>query len=160
MADVHDSPIHLYLLQGLCRGVYGPTLMELRAITQVSLTQVSMLFTCLGVGGIAGSLTFGRLFDLFNPLVLFVVALTGVGLVTALIPHLPLLTLMMTACAAHSFLYSGLAIGKTSVNFRYTCIYMQNYTFKMLKVFEIRPCEKHLQCIFCSSLILITVSYI
>lgn len=70
-----------------------------------------MLFTCLGVGGIAGSLTFGRLFDKFNPLFLFVGAVSSLASITAVIPWLKKLVLMIVACAAHSFVYSGLAIG-------------------------------------------------
>ncbi len=91
--------------------MYGPTLVELQQIAGASIDQISTVFTWLGAGGIAGSLTYGFLYDRFETAPIIITTLAFLGVTTSLIPIFHHITIMMALCAAQAFLFNGISIG-------------------------------------------------
>ena len=99
-----------YIALGMSVAVLGPTLFGLAENTQKSLSQISVLFTAMSLGGMTGSLIGGYLYDNIGGNPIMGIALIGMAIGLALTPIIPALWILSLVI----FLL-GIVVGITDV---------------------------------------------
>src|SRR5256885_9316043 len=84
-----------FIALGLTTGSMGPTLPNLAEQTHTHLAEISLLFTARSLGYLVGSLLSGRLYDRVRGNRLMAGALLMMALMMALVPFVPLLSLLI-----------------------------------------------------------------
>lgn len=88
--------------------MFGPTLLDLKLITNTSLDKVSFLFNAITIGYLPSSLIVGFLFDRYNKLLMIFVSIVCLSMVVAVLPWCSIYELMV---AIH--VLKGLCMGVT-----------------------------------------------
>lgn len=100
-----------FIAMGISMSSLGPTLPGLAESTQASISAISILFTARGLGGLAGSVAGGRLYDHLRGnrvMAMMIIAMAGL---TALTPFVPLLWLLAAALFVTGAVQGVLNIG-------------------------------------------------
>lgn len=105
---------------GLSAAIVGPTLAVLASNTGASQAQIGILFSIRAVGGLVGSLGFGRLYDRFSGHRLAAVMLFLSGIATVWVPQAKSLTLLGAI-----FLFLGVADGAMLVGYNTFIIWIK-----------------------------------
>lgn len=100
-----------FIVLGLVMAALGPTLPGLADQTNVSLKQISVLFTARSLGFMLGALLAGRLYDRFPGHQLMALAILCMAITMALIPFLPILGLLTAVMFLLGLFEPGIDVG-------------------------------------------------
>ena len=100
-----------FITIGLTAAITGPTLQQLAHNTNSQLDQISLIFTTGALGYLLGSLVIGRLYDRIPGHKIIAAALLFSAILTALIPVMPALWLLVIVIALNGLATSSVDVG-------------------------------------------------
>ena len=95
--------------------VLGPCLLDIATLYSIPSDTAATMFLWRGIGGLGGSLVFGKLYDMLQASVVLIPALLVGAAVTAAIPWAQMYSLLSVLFGVQGFTMSSLILGKASL---------------------------------------------